>query len=100
VGAEQGAIGIAAYAAILVTALMTLSAGLGSMPGVRRERDSGEGAEAEAEADAVQAAARAGILAAFVALAVHTFAYAGFFEDPIAWVLLAIGGSLAGRRGA
>jgi O-antigen ligase len=96
VGAEQGAIGIAAYAAILVTALMMLSAGLGSMPGVRRERDTGEGAEA----DAVPAAARAGILAAFVALAVHTFAYAGFFEDPIAWVLLAIGGSLAGRRGA
>jgi hypothetical protein len=31
-----------------------------------------------------------------VALLVHTLAYAGFFEDPITWVLLAIGASLAG----
>jgi hypothetical protein len=34
-------------------------------------------------------------LAAFVALLVHTMAYAGFFEDPITWVLLAVGASLA-----
>ena len=40
-------------------------------------------------------AARAAILAAFVALLVHTIAYAGFFEDPITWVLLAVGASLA-----
>ena len=40
--------------------------------------------------------ARAAVLAAFVALLVHTMAYAGFFEDPITWVLLAIGASLAG----
>ena len=39
--------------------------------------------------------ARAAVLAAFVALLVHTMAYAGFFEDPITWVLLAIGASLA-----
>ena len=32
---------------------------------------------------------------AFVALLVHTMAYAGFFEDPITWVLLAVGASLA-----
>jgi hypothetical protein len=38
---------------------------------------------------------RAAVLAAFVALLVHTMAYAGFFEDPITWVLLAIGASLA-----
>ena len=36
-----------------------------------------------------------GVLAAFVALLVHTMAYAGFFEDPITWVLLAVGASLA-----
>ena len=35
------------------------------------------------------------VLAAFVALLVHTMSYAGFFEDPITWVLLAIGASLA-----
>jgi hypothetical protein len=40
-------------------------------------------------------AARAAVLAAFVALLVHTMAYAGFFEDPVTWVLLAIGASLA-----
>ena len=40
-------------------------------------------------------AGRAAVLAAFVALLVHTMAYAGFFEDPITWVLLAVGASLA-----
>jgi hypothetical protein len=40
-------------------------------------------------------AARAAVLAAFVALLVHTMAYAGFFQDPITWVLLAVGASLA-----
>ena len=35
------------------------------------------------------------MLATFVALLVHTMAYAGFFEDPITWVLLAAGASLA-----
>jgi hypothetical protein len=38
------------------------------------------------------------VLAAFIALLVHTMAYAGFFEDPIAWVLLAAGVSMAIRR--
>ena len=33
--------------------------------------------------------------AAFVALLVHTLSYAGFFEDPITWVLLAAAASLA-----
>jgi hypothetical protein len=31
----------------------------------------------------------------FVALVVHTVSYAGFFEDPITWVLLAVGSALA-----
>jgi len=44
----------------------------------------------------VPLAARPAVLAAFVALLVHTMAYAGFFEDPITWVLLAVGASLAG----
>jgi len=39
--------------------------------------------------------ARAAILATFLALLVHTIAYASFYEDPIAWVLLAAGASLA-----
>jgi respiratory-subunit NADH dehydrogenase subunit len=43
--------------------------------------------------------ARAALLAAFVALLVHTLSYAGFFEDPITWVLLAVGASLAWAEG-
>ena len=35
------------------------------------------------------------VASAFVALLIHSMAYAGFFEDPITWVLLAIGASLA-----
>jgi putative inorganic carbon (HCO3(-)) transporter len=70
VAAEQGLIGLAAYAALLVTALWTMSAGLSRLGG-------------------------AAVLATFVALLVHTMAYAGFYEDPITWVLLAIGASLA-----
>ena len=46
------------------------------------------------------ALARAAVLATFVALLVHTMAYAGFFEDPITWVLLAAGASLAAARSA
>ncbi len=75
VAAEQGLIGFAAYLALLATAVWTLASGLRTSTG--------------------PAVARAAILAAFVALLVHTMAYAGFFEDPIAWVLLAIGASLA-----
>ena len=44
--------------------------------------------------------ARAAVLAMFIALIVHTLAYAGFYEDPITWVLLAIAGSLAIRPSA
>ena len=38
---------------------------------------------------------RAPCSATFVALLVHTMAYAGFFEDPITWVLMAAAVSLA-----
>jgi O-antigen ligase len=72
VAAEQGVIGIAAYAALLAVALGTMGSGLWRKPEV----------------------GRAAVLAAFVALLVHTMAYAGFFEDPIAWLLLAVGASL------
>jgi hypothetical protein len=74
VAAEQGLIGLIAYFGLLVVALGTLGRGMFSPAGP---------------------AARAAVLAAFVALLVHTLAYAGFFEDPITWVLLAVGASLA-----
>jgi O-antigen ligase len=76
VAAEQGLIGLAAYAALLVCALWTMGAGLFG-------RDS-------------QPVGRVAVLATFVALLVHTMAYAGFYEDPITWVLLAMGATLAG----
>lgn len=74
VAAEQGLVGLILYAALVVTALWTMASGLRS---------------------ASQPVARAAILATFVALLVHTMAYAGFYEDPITWVLLAAAASLA-----
>ena len=72
IAAEQGIIGLAAYALLLVAAFWRLAAG-----GLRRR------------------AARVAVLAAFVALVVHTWAYADFLEDPITWTLLAVGTALA-----
>jgi O-antigen ligase len=77
VAAEQGIIGLVAYAALLVAALWTMASGLsqaGTSPPL---------------------IVRAAVLATFVALLAHTMAYAGFYEDPITWVLLAVGASLA-----
>jgi O-antigen ligase len=96
VGAEQGLVGLLLYAALIVLALWTMASGLFAS----RAGGAGEGG---VEDDPVRSAtpslvtgpARQAVLAAFVALLVHTMAYAGFFEDPITWVLLAIGASLA-----
>ena len=84
VGAEQGLIGLVAYVALIVVALWTMGAGLWARGPDRRLT--------------VFEAGRAAVLAAFVALLVHTMAYAGFFQDPITWVLLAVGASLAAAR--
>ncbi len=72
VAAEQGLVGLAFYVALIVVALWAMTAGLQG----RR-------------------ASRAAVLAAFVALLVHTMSYAGFYEDPITWALLAVGAALA-----
>jgi O-antigen ligase len=80
VAAEQGLLGLLVYFALILVALGTLGRGLFTphpAPGPAGP------------------AARAAVLAAFVALLIHTLAYAGFFEDPITWVLLAVGASLA-----
>jgi putative inorganic carbon (hco3(-)) transporter len=115
VAAEQGLIGLAAYAALLVVALWTLASGLGSVGGAggvplaqrrpvfrtdQSAREIGSGAknlasERDPPCPPTPTIARAAIFAAFVALLVHTMAYAGFYEDPITWVLLAAGASLA-----
>ena len=77
--AEQGLIGFGLYVALLVVALWTMGAGMWTRAAERAPPYVG----------------RAAVLAAFVALLVHTMAYAGFYEDPITWVLLAVGASLA-----
>ncbi len=84
VAAEQGLIGLAAYVALVVVSLWTMGAGLWA-----------RGPDRDPPHVFI---ARAAILAAFVALLVHTMAYAGFFQDPITWVLMAIGASLAASR--
>lgn len=76
VAAEQGAIGLLAYLALLAVALARLLRGAASSP------------------------ARAAIAAAFVALVVHTLIYAAFLEDPLAWALLGIGTALAAEAAA
>jgi O-antigen ligase len=81
VAAEQGLIGLIFYVGLIVVALWTMGAGLWARGPDRRPT--------------VFDVARAAVLAAFVALLVHTMAYAGFFQDPITWVLLAVGASLA-----
>jgi putative inorganic carbon (hco3(-)) transporter len=116
VAAEQGLIGLAAYAALLVVALWTMSHGLSwgdlslmswrggrgvprrqlvSSPRDEPERPSQRGLQGGDTPSPSQTLARAAVLATFVALLVHTMAYAGFYEDPITWVLLAVGASLA-----
>jgi putative inorganic carbon (hco3(-)) transporter len=97
VASEQGLIGLAAYIALVSVALWTLGKGLWSGRPVGPVSDRGLSLPGESSRSSPPAgvAARAAVLAAFVALLVHTLSYAGFFDDPITWVLLAIGASLA-----
>lgn len=76
VAAEQGILGLALYVALLVFAGRLLLR------------------------DARRSAARAVVAAAFFALVLHTFTYADFLEDPLTWVLLAVGSALAAAAGA
>jgi putative inorganic carbon (HCO3(-)) transporter len=87
VAAEQGAIGLAAYAALLIVSLWTMATGLA----LRR----GGGDTPSPSLHQASRVARIAVLATFIALLVHTIAYASFYEDPITWVLLAAAASLA-----
>jgi O-antigen ligase len=82
VAAEQGVLGLLAYVGMLVAALAVLWRG--ALEALRRRGPPG-----------VEAVARAGIVAAFVALVLHTLVYAAYLEDPLSWTLLAIGAALA-----
>lgn len=89
IGAEQGIVGLALYLALIVAVIAALGAGMREvMPGLGGEPGAALGERGPP-------AARAAVLAAFVAVLVHTFAYAGFLDDPVTWVLIAIGYSLA-----
>lgn len=70
--AEQGAIGLIAYVALVLAALAVLFGG-----GVRASP------------------VRATLAALFVAMLVHTLGYASFLEDPATWAILAVGLGLA-----
>jgi O-antigen ligase len=107
VAAEQGLIGLLAYGTQIVVALWTMGSGLirgregrgvplGKLVSSPRNEPERPPQRGFAEGDTPSLPiARAAVLAAFVALLVHTMAYAGFYEDPITWVLLAVGASLA-----
>jgi O-antigen ligase len=95
VAAEQGLVGLAVYLALIVSSIFVLAAGMrSSMPGFRNSR-AGDQPDVEDAAGRGPPAARAAVLAAFIAVLVHTLTYAGFLDDPVTWVLLAIGYSLA-----
>ncbi|MFL5901860.1 MAG: O-antigen ligase family protein [Solirubrobacterales bacterium] len=114
VAAEQGLVGLVAYAALVLTALWTMATNLRtplSKLSASRAGGAGVGGVEDGPWPArsapptpvtgparQQPIARAAILATFTALLVHTMAYAGFFEDPITWVLLATGASLAAAQ--
>ena len=96
VAAEQGAIGVLAYLALLAAALWAMLDGMrGVAPGW------GGRFKSLAEGDRVELVpARIGIAAAFSALLVHTIGYAAYLADPLTWALLAAGGVLAAEVGA
>ncbi len=109
IAAEQGLLGLILYVALIVVALWTMTSGIRGPPmgGTGGESENGASLPRPQDSPPVPLAGnpqdppstllagRAAVLAAFVALLVHTMAYAGFFEDPITWVLLAVGASLA-----
>jgi O-antigen ligase len=76
VGAEQGAIGLVAYVALVVLGLAVL---LGCAP---------------------ESLAATAVAACFVALIVHSLGYADFTVDPAMWALLGVGIALRLRRRA
>ena len=96
VAAEQGAIGVAAYLALVAAALWTFFSGMRPIaPGLGgRFHSLQEGDRAELSPT------RIGLAAAFIALLAHTIGYAAYLTDPLTWALLAVGGVLAAEMGA
>jgi hypothetical protein len=80
VAAEQGLIGVAAYAWLLFTSFALVFGGL--LRTLRRRPAT------------VVLVARCVVAAAFCALLLHTLVYAAFLEDPLTWTLLALAAAL------
>ena len=97
IAAEQGLIGLAVYLALIVSSLFALSAGMRRvMPGLGGSAPGGQPTATSGDPDrGPPPAARAAVLAAYIAVLVHTLTYAGFLDDPLTWVLIAVGYSLA-----
>ncbi|MFN2611872.1 MAG: O-antigen ligase family protein [Solirubrobacterales bacterium] len=94
IAAEQGAVGVAAYLALLAAALALLLSGLRSIaPGLSGlpvgNAPSPGSPAGKAEEPAVDVA-RIAATAAFAGLFAHTIGYAGFLTDPLTWALLAV----------
>ena len=89
VAAEQGAVGVIAYLALIAAALWALFAGMRAIaPGL--------GGRLDAATDAgALGVARIALAAGFCALLIHTIGYAGYLTDPLTWSLIAIGAALA-----
>jgi O-antigen ligase len=71
IAAEQGIVGLALYAALLLAAFAVLFGAAGRSP------------------------PRIALAACFAALVLHTWTYADFLEDPLTWTLLGIGVAFA-----
>jgi putative inorganic carbon (HCO3(-)) transporter len=84
VSAEQGLIGLVAYLALLATMLGLL------FERIRERIRRAPPGIAETTPPAVAAA--------FCALVLHTLVYAAFLEDPLTWVLLALGAGIRPAR--
>ncbi len=92
VAAEQGIVGILAYAALLAVSLWILFAGMRRIaPGLGARFRPIDSVKSEPPFLKIS---RVGIAAAFSALLVHTIGYAGYLTDPLTWALLAVGTAL------
>jgi O-antigen ligase len=93
VAAEQGAIGLLAYAFLLVAAFATLLGKVapGRGPPISEEVAGASERERNLHELRLSELTQAALTAAFAALVAHTMMYAAFLEDPFTWVILALG---------
>ena len=80
IAGEQGLLGLAAYAWVLLTSFALI---FGGLKRTLRRRPA-----------TVVLVARCVVAAAFCALLLHTLVYAAFLEDPLTWTLLAMAAAL------